>query len=96
MNDIRFHTTSCELHATGYHVCCLEVSDELARLRAENAAQLAELHRISDALGTMEGPSSVDHIVALRRENAELRARLANREATDKLIDALAEWGEQK
>ena len=52
-------------------------------LRSENAAQLAELHRISDALGTMEGPSSVDHIVALR---ARLDWILDNMRQTDLML----------
>jgi len=42
-------------------------------LERENAAQLAELHRISEALGTNEGHSSVTHIEILKKENAALR-----------------------
>jgi hypothetical protein len=37
-------------------------------LERENAAQLAELHRISEALGTNEGHSSVTHIETLREQ----------------------------
>ena len=42
----------------------------------ENAAQLKELHRISEALGTNEGHSSVTHIEVLKKENAALREKL--------------------
>jgi hypothetical protein len=45
-------------------------------LRARVAAQLAELHAISDALGTNEGHSSVDHIKDLRAEVERLRGLL--------------------
>jgi len=41
------------------HACILE---------RENVAQLAELHRISEALGTNEGHSSVTHIEILRKQ----------------------------
>ena len=41
-----------------------------ASLDATNAAQLAELERISEALGTNEGHSSVDHIEVLKDELA--------------------------
>ena len=41
------------------HACILE---------RENAAQLAELHRIDEALGTNEGHSSVTHIEILREK----------------------------
>jgi hypothetical protein len=37
-------------------------------LQKENAAQLAELHRISEVLGTNEGHSSVTHIETLREQ----------------------------
>jgi hypothetical protein len=46
------------------------------RLERENAAQLKELHRISEALGTNEGHSSVTHIEILKEENAALREKL--------------------
>ena len=42
-------------------------------LRARVAAQLSELHAISDAIGTNEGHSSVDHIKDLRAEVERLR-----------------------
>ena len=45
-------------------------------LERENTAQLAELHRISEALGTNEGHSSVTHIGLLKAENAKLRELL--------------------
>ena len=45
-------------------------------LERENAAQLSELHRISEALGTNEGHSSVTHIESLKKENAALREQL--------------------
>lgn len=45
-------------------------------LERENAAQLKELHRISEALGTNEGHSSVTHIEILKEENAALREEL--------------------
>ena len=47
-------------------------------LEAELAAQLAELTAISDALGTNEGHSSVDHILALRGQLAAAKADLHN------------------
>ena len=49
---------------------------EYELLEKENAAQLAELHRISEALGTTEGHSSVTHIEILKGENATLRKQL--------------------
>ena len=52
-------------------------------LEAELAAQLAELNSISDALGTNEGHSSVDHILALRGQLAA-----ANKRAEDAERDA--------
>ena len=45
-------------------------------LERENAAQLKELHRISEALGTNEGHSSVTHIEILKGEIATLRIAL--------------------
>ena len=50
-------------------------------LERENAAQLKELHRISEALGTNEGHSSVTHIETLKEENAALREQLKQVEA---------------
>jgi hypothetical protein len=72
----------------GYTIGCCSICDsdddsELARLRAENAAQVAELHRISDALGTNEGHSSVDHIMRLR---ARLDWILDNMRQTDLML----------
>lgn len=45
-------------------------------LERENAAQLDELHRISEALGSNDGHSSVTHIELLKAENAKLRELL--------------------
>ena len=50
--------------------------DSYLRLERENAAQLKELHRISEALGTNDGHSSVTHIEILKEENAALRKAL--------------------
>ncbi len=55
-----------------------DLIDEIERLRSENKAQLEELGRIDDALGTNEGPSAVDHILILKTENERLAAELAN------------------
>jgi len=41
---------------------------EIVALREQSKAQLAELHRISEALGTTEGHSSVTHIEILREK----------------------------
>jgi hypothetical protein len=46
---------------------------ENAALRGWSKAQLDELHRISEALGTNDGHSSVTHIEILKEENAALR-----------------------
>ena len=51
-------------------------AQEIMRLERENAAQLKELHRISEALGTNDGHSSVTHIEILKEENATLRGLL--------------------
>jgi len=51
-------------------------AEQLAALREQSKAQLEELHRISDALGTNEGHSSVTHIETLKNENAALRESL--------------------
>ena len=64
-------------------------------LERENAAQLAELHRISEALGTNEGHSSVTHIEILKGENAALREQLKDCSAAfdrqQKMLDRNAE-----
>ena len=53
------------------------VKAEFARtLERENAAQLKELHCISEALGSNDGHSSVTHIEILKEENATLREQL--------------------
>lgn len=52
----------------------IRVKQLAEKAEAENAAQLAELTRIADALGTNEGHSSVVHIEALKAENAALLA----------------------
>jgi len=49
---------------------------EYELLEKENAAQLAELTRIAEALGTNEGHSSVTHIEILKKENAALLTAL--------------------
>ena len=50
----------------------------LAEKNAGLAAQLSELNRISDALGTNEGHSSVDHILAMKAKiDAQRTALLA-------------------
>jgi hypothetical protein len=56
-----------------YAADILKLNQRIAALDAENAAQLAELRRIADALGTTEGHSSVDHVLRLKAELAELR-----------------------
>ena len=50
--------------------------EQLDRNAEQIAAQLDELHRISEALGTNEGHSSVTHIELLKAENAKLRELL--------------------
>jgi hypothetical protein len=68
-----------------------ELEGEVARLGAENAAQLEELRRISDALGTNEGHSSVDHILALRAKVEELQTLAkASIDATTKYMSEFA------
>ena len=65
--------------------------DKIESLRQQNAAQLAELHAISEALGTNEGHSSVDHIVALREQIADsegLRADMQKQLDTAKSREA--------
>ena len=74
-------------------------------LERENAAQLAELHRISEALGTNEGHSSVTHIEILREQlkevnedrleshrrwDAENAARMKAEAERDKVVAAFA------
>ena len=49
---------------------------QLDRNAEQNAAQLDELHRISEALGSNDGHSSVTHIELLKAENAKLRELL--------------------
>ena len=51
-------------------------AQEIMRLERENAAQLKELHCISESLETNEGHSSVTHIEILKEENATLRDNL--------------------
>jgi hypothetical protein len=55
-------------HTTHYDDCgckSAELLKQIEALKTENTAQLSELHAISKALGTNEGHSSVNHIVAL-------------------------------
>lgn len=54
---------------------------ENAALRGWSKALLEELHRISEALGTNEGHSSVTHIEILKEENTALREQLKQVEA---------------
>lgn len=54
----------------------LQMEREIEQLRSDNAAQLAELHSISVALGTDEWHSSVTHIEAMKNENAKLKEQL--------------------
>ena len=56
------HYEGCYDSGPKHYECALL---EVKRLRGESAAQLDELHKISDALGTNEGHSSVSHIKAL-------------------------------
>jgi chromosome segregation ATPase len=79
---LRAENASLRLEVSGLESSPMS-EEALDILRSENAAQLAELHRISDALGTMEGPSSVDHIVALR---ARLDWILDNMRQTDLML----------
>ncbi len=51
---------------------------EPAAQQEQSAAQLAELTAISDALGTNEGHSSVDHIWAIKEQLAAAKADLHN------------------
>jgi len=53
-----------------------DLHEEVKRLRAENAAQLAELHAISEALGTSEGHSSVYWIEHLKDRLSHKSAEL--------------------
>ena len=54
---------------------------EFNDLQKQSNAQLDELRRISEALGTNEGHSSVTHIEILKEENAALREQLKQVEA---------------
>jgi len=60
-------------HTAAHFPSFLECVTQCELLEKENAAQLAELTRISEALGTNEGHSSVTHIEILKKENAALR-----------------------
>jgi hypothetical protein len=59
------HYDGCWDSGTKHYECALR---EVKKLRSESAAQLNELHKISDALGTNEGHSSVSHIKLLLKE----------------------------
>ena len=51
---------------------------ELAAVTAQHAACLTELKAISDALGTNEGHSSVEHIRGLKAECVTLKRKILN------------------
>jgi len=60
-------------------------------LQKENAAQLAELTRIAEALGTNEGHSSVVHIEILRKELKDFFAQFERQqEQLDRNAEQLA------
>ena len=60
-------------------------------LQKENAAQLAELTRIAEALGTNEGHSSVVHIEILRKELKDFFAQFERQqEALDRNAEQIA------
>jgi len=59
------HYVGCYDAGPKHYECALL---EVKKLRSESAAQLNELHEISDALGTNEGHSSVSHIKLLLKE----------------------------
>ena len=76
MNDTPRHCPCGFTDDTKHHICPItfaRIEREIATLRAENSARLAELHAISEALGTNEGHSAVDHILALKSEQDALR-----------------------
>lgn len=50
--------------------------DCIEELERQCDAQLAELEAISEALGTNEGHSSVDHVVALRQQLAASKKKI--------------------
>lgn len=58
------HYEGCYDSGPKHYECALL---EVKRLRSESAAQLDELDKISDALGTNGGHTSVAHIKALRK-----------------------------
>lgn len=60
---------------------------ELDSVRDTLSAQLSELTRISDALGTNEGHSSVDHILAMKAKIDAQRTKLLA------LADSIQEQG---
>ena len=57
---------------------------EFNDLQKQSNAQLDELRRISEALGTNDGHSSVTHIEILKEENATLRGLLGRAAITVK------------
>ena len=67
------HTCYINMRGTDRTEC------EIDSLRAASESQLAELHAISDALGTNEGDSSVDHIKDLHAELAAAKAAFNSR-----------------
>ena len=62
---------------------CEVAESENHKLRDIVKAQEDELNAISDALGTNEGHSSVDHIVALKSENKKLIELFAHYHLSD-------------
>ena len=63
----------------------------VSRIENERNACLEELHAISEALGTDEGPSSVDHIKALREQLARVTGE---RDEMVVVLEAYLKWVE--
>lgn len=70
-----------------------ELMVEIVALREQSKAQLEELHRISEALGTNEGHSSVTHIEILKEENAAMREQL--KEVNEDRLESHRRWDKE-
>ena len=70
----------------------VKMHTEIDKLRAENAAQLAELHGIAVALGTNEGHSSITHIERLKAELKSIDGALDDPRANLTLTTAEIIW----